>query len=131
MVKAKAKKASTARARARVREGAWTSRRSASWPTFLHLLEAALEELPLATLLDRQLGELLEGCSTSHLQAKLLEVSPAPWSEELPVQVPPTLLPTGSATSSAEVGREEREGKAGRLLVSLEGREAREARARA
>merc|ERR1712037_363529 len=85
-------------------------------------------------LLDRQLGELLEGSSTSHRQVRLLEVSPAPWSEELPVQVPPTLLPTGSATSSAEVGREERverEGKAGRLLVSLEGRGAREARARA
>merc|ERR1712037_377967 len=85
-------------------------------------------------LLDRQLGELLEGSSTSHLQARLSEVSPALWSEELPVQVPPTLLPTGSATSSAEVGREERverEGKAGRLLVSLEGREARGAKARA
>merc|ERR1719341_2548979 len=130
--KAKAKRASTARARAR--EGAWTSRRSASWPTFLHLLEAALEELPLATLLDRQLEELLEGSSTSHLQVRLLEVSPAPWSEELPVPVPPTLLPTGSATSSAEVGREERverEAKAGRLLVSLEGREGREEKARA
>merc|ERR1719427_682038 len=108
MVKAKAKRASTARARARAREGAWTLRKSASWPTFLHLLEAALEELPLATLLDQQLGELLEGSSTSHLQARLLVVSPAPWSEELPVPVRPTLLPTGSATSSAEVEREER-----------------------
>merc|ERR1719341_1049702 len=122
MVKAKAKRASTARARAR--EGAWTLRRSASWPTFLPLLEAALEELPLATLSDRQLGELLEGSSTSHLQAKLLEALRAPWSEELPVPVPAMLLPTGLATLSAEVEKE-REAKAGRLLVSLEGRGAR------
>merc|ERR1719209_2881765 len=113
MVKAKAKRASTARARARAREGAWTLRRSASWPTFLPLLEAALAELPLATLSDPQLGELLEGSSTSHLQAKLLEALRAPWSEELPVPVPAMLLPTGLATSSAEVVREEREAKAG------------------
>ena len=29
-----------------------------------------MEELPLATLLDRQLEELLEGSSTSHLQVQ-------------------------------------------------------------
>merc|ERR1712233_131174 len=94
---------------------------SASWQIFLRLLEGVLEELPLAMLLDQQLEELLEGSSTSHLQARLLEVLLARWSVELPVPVPVMLLPTGSAASSAEVERADREAKAGRLLdlVSL------------
>merc|ERR1711974_195109 len=91
-------------------------------------------ELHLEMLSDRQLGELLEDSSTSHGQARQLEVSQAPLSEELPVPVLAMLLPTGSATSSVEVERAERgvrEAKVVGFLISLEAREEREARERA
>merc|ERR1711936_834478 len=84
-------------------------------------------------LSDRQLGGLLGASSTSHLQARQLEVSQAPLSEELLVPVLAMLLPTGSATSSVEVERAERgvrEAKVVGFLISLEAREEREARAR-
>merc|ERR1712083_238864 len=80
-------------------------------------------------LSDPQPGVSLEGSSTSHLQVRLLEVSQAQLSEELPVPVLAMLLPTGSATSSVEVARAERgvrEAKVVIFLVSLEAREARE-----
>merc|ERR1712083_67304 len=63
------------------------------------------------------------GSLTSHLQARQLEVSQAPLSEELPVPVLAMLLPMGSATSLVEVAREVK-------VVSLEAREERVARER-
>merc|ERR1712083_1157460 len=101
-------------------------RRSVSLPISLHPLEAVLEEPLLEMLSDQQRGVSLGGSLTSHLQARQLEVSLAPLSEELPVPVLAMLLPTGSATSLVEVAREVREVK----VVSLEAREERVARER-
>merc|ERR1712066_959256 len=118
---ARARERRASMARAKARGEAWTLKRSASLPISLHPLEVAL-------------GELLEDSSTSHLQARQLEVSQAPLSEELPVPVLAMLLPTGSATSSVEVERAERgvrEAKVVGFLISLEAREEREARERA
>merc|ERR1719219_860571 len=103
-------------ARAKVRGGAWTLRRSVSLPISLHPLEAVLEEPLLEMLSDQQPGVSLEGSLTSHLQARLLEVLPAPWLGELLVPALAMLPPMGSATSSQEVAKgKAKEGRAARV----------------
>merc|ERR1712203_351561 len=80
-------------------------------------LEAVLEELHLEMLSDQQPGVSLEGSLTSHLQARLLEVLPAPWLGELLVLALAMLPPMGSATSSqvAKGKGKEKEGRAARV----------------
>merc|ERR1712107_99529 len=97
-----------------------------------------LEELHLATLLDPLEEEHLEGSSTNPQQGKLSELWLAPWSVELLVPVPATLLPTGSPTSLTEVAKEEKEEKVKRaervvraFSEARAAREAKEARERA
>merc|ERR1712012_334964 len=126
--------------KAKEKGGAWTLRRSVSWQIFLPLWEEVLEELHLATLLDPLEEEHLEGSSTNPQQGKLSEVWLAPWSVELLVPVPATLLPTGSPTSLTEVAKEEKEEKVERAervvrgfseaRAAREAREAKEARER-
>merc|ERR1712083_72934 len=96
MERARERRASMARAKARGE--AWTLKRSASLPISLHPLEAVLEEPLLEMLSDPQPGVSLGGSLTSHLQARLLEVLPAPWLGELLVPALAMLPPMGSAT---------------------------------
>merc|ERR1712066_367927 len=113
---ARARERRASMARAKARGEAWTLKRSVSLPISLHPLEAVLEEPLLEMLSDQQPGVSLEGSSTSHLQARLLEVLPAPWLGELLVLALAMLPPMGSATSSQVAKGKAKEGKAARAF---------------